>query len=67
MAIDKTPADKGGPPEHLRLMLDRIRSGCEVCGVTDWFALPGGGFRCGQCCNVFDVPVIDVPSATEGT
>ena len=56
-----TERTEGGPPEHLRLMLARFRDGCEVCGVMSWRAMPGGGMRCGECGNVFDVPVIEEP------
>lgn len=52
----------GGEPEHLRLMLDRFRQGCEVCGVMDWRATKSGEMACGCCGNVFDVPVIEEPS-----
>jgi hypothetical protein len=62
--VSETTPPGGGPPKHLRLMLDRFRRGCEVCGAMDWLATGRGsfGFDCGSCGNVFDVPVIEAPS-----
>lgn len=49
----------GGPPPHLQLMLARFSQGCEVCQAMHWRANSNGDMQCGNCGNVFDVPVIE--------
>lgn len=46
-------------PEKFRLMLARFSRGCEMCGVMQWRATKSGEMACGNCGNVFDMPLMD--------
>jgi len=54
------PRPSGGPPEHLRAMLARVRAGCALCGAKgSLIAQRGGGFACDCCWHVFDAPFVE--------
>jgi len=55
--------DMSGVPPEMREHIRRFAAGCIVCGSMNWYAKganeQGAIYECGDCGNVFGVPLAE--------